>query len=213
MPQVKNAITAKYPDANIKVYDPDQSVAKGAALFSKSNALAPAAVGADGEAVEGAAAAAAAGTAAGALQVHNVLSKTFGIKAMYEDGTEMISNIIFRNEVLPIEAVKTYYPVADGQSTIKVEIYEDAACNNDDSRKTDIIDGAPVGEFMMELPMDVTTNTPIVVKFIATDEGILMAAVDCMDQHTDYQIENDMKMSADAIQRSQGLMEKVNNGN
>ena len=42
MPQVKNAISAKYPDANIKVFDPDQSVAKGAAIFAKSNALMPA---------------------------------------------------------------------------------------------------------------------------------------------------------------------------
>ena len=34
-----------------------------------------------------------------------------------------------------------------------------------------------------------------------------------MDQHTDYQIENDLKMSADAIAKSQGLMEKVSNAN
>ena len=207
MPQVKSAITAKYPDAEVKVFDPDQSVAKGAALFSKSNSIMPAAdAPVDPETGEVA-------PVEGVLSVHNVLSKTFGIKAMYEDGTEMISNIIFRNEVLPIESVKTYYPVDDGQSTIKVEIYEDAAVNDADGKKTAIIDGAPVGEFMMELPADVTKNTPIVVKFTATDEGILIASVDCMEQHTDYQIENDMKMSAEAIERSQGLMEKVSNAN
>ena len=207
MPQVKNAIAAKYPDADIKVFDPDQSVAKGAALFAKSNSMIP-----DGAAVDPATGAPAE-PIEGVLSVHNVLSKTFGIKAMYEDGTEMISNIIFRNEVLPIESIKTYYPVDDGQSTIKVEIYEDAAMNNEEGKKTAVIDGAPVGEFMMELPMDVTKNTPITVKFTATDEGILIASVDCMDQHTDYQIENDLKMSADAIQKSQGLMEKVSNAN
>ena len=177
MPQVKNAISAKYPDADIKVFDPDQSVAKGAALFAKSNSMIPEGTpvnpetGAPAEPIEG------------VLSVHNVLSKTFGIKAMYEDGTEMISNIIFRNEVLPIESIKTYYPVDDGQSTIKVEIYEDAAMNNEEGMKTAVIDGAPVGEFMMELPMDVTKNTPITVKFTATDEGILIASVDCMEAH------------------------------
>jgi molecular chaperone DnaK len=154
-----------------------------------------------------------AAAAAGVLSVHNVLSKTFGIKAIYDDGTEMISNIIFRNEVLPIEAVKTYYPVDDGQTTIKVEIYEDTAANDDSGKKTAVIDGAPVGEFMMELPMDVTTSTPITVKFTATDEGILIATVDCMDMHADYQIENDLKMSEEAIAKSQGLMEKVTNSN
>ena len=204
MPQVKS-IAAKYPSAKINLYDPDQSVAKGAAIFSKSNALMPD-VGA----------AAAAGEAApveGAINVHNVLSKTFGIKAVYEDGSEMISNIIFRNEVLPIEAVKTYYPVDDGQNTIMVEIYEDAAFNDDNGRKTEIIEGAPVGNFMMELPVDVTKNTPITVKFTATNEGILIASVDCMEQHSDYQIENEMTMSADEINKSMGLMDKVTNAN
>ena len=144
MPQVKNAIAARYPDAEIKVFDPDQSVAKGASIFAKSNSLAPVVV------------------------------------------------------VLPIESVKTYYPVDEGQTTIKVEIYEDAAVNNEEGKKTAVIDATPVGEFMMELPSQVSKNTPIVVKFMATDEGILIASVDCMDQHTDYQIENDLKMSADA---------------
>ncbi len=123
----------------------------------------------------------------------------------------MISNIIFRNEVLPIESIKTYYPVDEGQTTIKVEIYEDSALNDENGKKTPVIDASPVGEFMMDLPPQVTKNTPITVKFTATDEGILIATVDCMEQHTDYQIENDLKMSADAIAKSQGLMEKVTN--
>ncbi len=207
MPQVKNAIAAKYPDAEIKVFDPDQSVAKGASIFAKSNAMAPAEGAAAVDPVSGAPAE----PAEGVLSVHNVLSKTFGIKAIYEDGSEMISNIIFRNEVLPIESIKTYYPVDEGQTTIKVEIYEDSALNDENGKKTPVIDASPVGEFMMDLPPQVTKNTPITVKFTATDEGILIATVDCMEQHTDYQIENDLKMSADAIAKSQGLMEKVTN--
>lgn len=209
MPQVRNAIAARYPDAEIKVFDPDQSVAKGASLFSKSVALAPVA-----EAASEAETGVPAEPVPGVLSVHNVLSKTFGIKAMYEEGGEMfemVSNIIFRNEVLPIESVKTYYPVDEGQTSIKVEIYENAASNNEAGRKVEIIESTPVGEFMMDLPPNITKNTPITVKFTATDEGILIASVDCMDQHTDYQIENDLKMSEEDIVKSQGLMEKVTN--
>ena len=205
MPQVKNSITAKYPDAKVNIYDPDQSVAKGAAIFALSNSVAPDA--------ENTLEAGAAPVAEGAINVHNVLSKTFGIKAVYEDGTEMISNIIFRNEALPIESVKTYYPVDDGQNTIMVEIHEDAAFNDEDGKKTELIEGAPVGNFMMELPVDVTKSTPITVKFTATNEGILIASVDCMEQHSEYQIENDMTMSEEEINKSMGLMEKVTNGN
>ena len=203
MPQVKNAIAAQYPDAVIKVFDPDQSIAKGAAIYCAAM-LAKSAADSGEPVPEGA-------TPVPALSVHNVLSKSFGVKAIYEDGTEMISNIIYRNEVLPLEAEKTYYPVEDGQATIKVEIYEDQAEKNDSGRKTDLLEATPVGEFVMELPEDVTTNTRINVKFTATDEGILIAYVVCKDQHREYQIENNFKMSADQIAKSQGLMEKVTN--
>ncbi|MBR4697140.1 MAG: Hsp70 family protein, partial [Candidatus Methanomethylophilaceae archaeon] len=36
MPQVKNAIAANFPETSIKIYDPDQSIAKGAAIFARS---------------------------------------------------------------------------------------------------------------------------------------------------------------------------------
>ncbi len=212
MPQVKNSIADRYPGAKISIYDPDQSVAKGAAIFANSNALNDAGIVTTAAAAAGEAAAAGAAVV-GAINVANVLSKTFGIKAIYENGDEMISNIIYRNETLPIEEVKTYYPVDDCQPTIMVEIFEDAAFNDENGRKTQLIEGVPVGNFMMELPEGVTKSTPITVKFTATTEGILIASVDCMNQHSDYQIENDLVMSAEEIEKSQGLMDKVSNAN
>ena len=208
MPQVKNGITQKYPDANVRVFDPDQSIAKGAALFAKAHNWAS---------TEESAAAAVAGEVyvpkEGEITVHNVLSKSFGIKAMYDDGREMISNIIFRNEVLPIVATKTYFPIDDGQTSIKVEIYENSASNNEEGKRIEIIDGYSVGEFEMDLPEGVTRSTPITVKFVATDEGILVSHVDCMFQHAEYQLQNKLQMSDSEIKDSQGLMEKVTKGN
>ena len=208
MPQVKNGIMEKYPNANIRVFDPDQSIAKGAAIFAKSHSW-------DGS--ESFAAAAAAGEeyvpAEGEITVHNVLSKSFGIKAMYDDGREMVSNIIFRNEVLPIVSTKTYYPIDDGQTSIRVEIFENSATNGEDGKRIDLIEGYSVGEFEMDLPDGVTRSTPIMVKFIATDEGILVASVDCMNQHAEYQLQNELQMSDSEIRDSQGLMDKVSKGN
>ena len=210
MPQVKNGITERFPGADLKLFDPDQSVAKGASVFGYSygwggEASAAAMAVASGEAVGR--------IGGGELSVHNVLSKSFGIKAIYENGAEQISNIIFRNEVLPIEAVKTYYPVEDGQTTIKVEIYEDSADNREGGERTDLIDGYQVGEFEMNLPQGVTKDTAITVRFTASDEGILTATVDCMDSRTEYQLKNRLQMSDSDIEQSQGLMEKVTNAN
>ncbi|MCL2510173.1 MAG: Hsp70 family protein [Methanomassiliicoccaceae archaeon] len=208
MPQVKNGITQKYPNANVRVFDPDQSIAKGAALFAKSH---------NWNSPEESAAAVASGAVytpkEGEITVHNVLSKSFGIKASYDDGKEMISNIIFRNEVLPIVSTKTYYPIDDGQSSIKVEIFENSASNNEEGKRIDLIDGYSVGEFEMDLPEGVNRSTPITVKFVATDEGILVSHVDCMLQHAEYQLQNKLQMSDSDIKESQGLMEKVTKGN
>jgi len=208
MPQVKAGIAQRYPDANVKVFDPDQSIAKGAAIFANAYNWAGA---------EESAAAVAAGEVyvpkEGEISVHNVLSKSFGIKAMFDDGKEMISNIIFRNEVLPIVMEKVYYPIDDGQSSIKVEIYENSASKGESGKRIELIDGYSVGEFEMDLPDGVTRSTPISVKFIATDEGILVSHVSCMSQRTEYQLQNKLQMSDSEIKESQGLMDKVSKGN
>ncbi|MFA6870466.1 MAG: Hsp70 family protein [Methanomethylophilus sp.] len=268
MPQVQKAILSHFPDAKIQVFDPDQSVAKGAAIYCKSfygeqsdeerrkaadearKATAAAAlkqqqadearkaaealaasgaaateVQAQQEAAQTAAAAAldaqdAALTAAKAaadansepLNVHNVLSKSFGVQISDDDGTEYISNIIFRNETLPISAEKTYYPMEDGQISINVRICEDAAENNEKGQRVPLVEGTEVGGFEMELPENVSKDTPVVVHFTATDEGILTATVDCSETHHEYQLQNELQMSDSEIEKSQGLMDKVSTG-
>jgi molecular chaperone DnaK len=215
MPQVKNGIAAKYPNATIKVFDPDQSVAKGAAIFAKS-----AAWGADGSAASSAEPVldengeiVPVPVAEGEISVHNVLSKSFGIKVTYDDGSEKVSNIIFRNEVLPIVNANTYYPQEDNQTSIKVEIYENSGFNDEAGKRVDVIEGYPVGEFEMELPEGVTRSTPIMVRFVANDEGILMAYVDCLDMHAEYQLQNELQMTDAEVDQAQGLMDKVTNAN
>lgn len=252
MPQVRESIAAAFPDINIEVYDPDQSVAKGAALLCKSNDIVDSGLGeaggeepvqasvetedvsAEGEEPatgmeEAASEKGDAGSVVdgegetvyvkpekslppGVISVHNVLSKSFGICASDETKKEYISNIIFRNEVLPITAVRTYYPMDDGQLTIRIQIYEDAAANNEEGRKVALVDGNMVGEFHMELPEGVTRDTPVTVKFTASNEGILTASVDCMDVHGDYRLQNRFQMSEEEFEKSQGLMEKVARG-
>ncbi len=210
MPQVKNGIASKFPGTEVKIFDPDQSVAKGAAIFAKSYSWGTASsepvLDKDGNIVS-------APVKEGEISVHNVLSKSFGIRASYDDGTEKISNIIFRNEVLPIVSIKTYYPEENNQMSIRVEIHENGAFNNEAGKRVELIDGAEVGSFEMELPEGVNRDTPISIKFIATDEGILIAYVDCMGVHTEYQLQNKLQMSEEEISDAKGLMEKVTNAN
>lgn len=209
MPQIKNGISAKYPDANVKIFDPDQSIAKGAAIFAMGQeGLSPVGpiVNPNGEIVE----------PVPLFNVHNVLSKSFGIKAIYEengDYVEKISNIIFRNEVLPIEAHKRYFPQEDGQTSIKVEIFDNAGFHDHEGETIDIIEGYPVGDFEVELPEGVTRDTEINITFVANEEGILTAYVDCLDKHADYKLSNPLQMSESEIEDAAALMNKVTNAN
>ncbi len=199
MPQVKGAITKNFPGTSVKIYDPDQSIAKGAAIFARSVMAGDEYLPEDDSEVR-------------RVTIRNVLSKTFGIKAIYEDGSEKISNLIFRNETLPIEKTKVYYPAEEDQSTIKIEIYENSAENNEDGARTATENGDPIGQFTMDLPEGATKETPIKVTFIATEEGMLTADVACMGQEKSYSIENDLKMTAEEIEKSQSIMEKVVSG-
>lgn len=191
MPQVKNGISEAFPGMTIRLFDPDQSVAKGAAIFSKSRKE-------NAEKEED------------ALSVKNILSKTFGVRVSY-NGKEMISNIIYRNDVLPIESVKIYYPVEEKQPSVLVEIFENAATDKESEIRTDLIDGVPIGNFEMELPSGITRETPIKVTFRAKEDGTLTAKIECMDISKDYQLRSDLSLTEGEIEQSKGLMEKVSN--
>lgn len=191
MPQIKNGISAKYPGAKVRLFDPDRSIAKGAAIFARSKEL---------ESVDR--------TDTRKLAVKNVLSKTFGVRVDY-NGKEMISNIIYRNEALPIESVKFYYPIEEGQPSVLVEIFEDSALRSDNVPRTDLIDGNSVGEFEMDLPDGIEIDTPIKVTFKAADDGTITAEVECMGQTKGYNLKSDLSISESEIESSQELMGKI----
>lgn len=191
MPQIKNGISAKYPSAKVRLFDPDRSIAKGAAIFARSKELNYS------DKVD-----------AQKLTVKNVLSKTFGIRVDF-NGKEMISNIIYRNETLPIESIKLYYPIEDGQPSVLVEIFENSTLRSDNVLRTELIDGNSVGEFEMALPDGITINTPIKVTFRAADDGTITAEVECMSQVKKYNLKSDLSITENEVETSQGLIERV----
>lgn len=191
MPQIKNGISSRFPDTKVRLFDPDRSIAKGAAIFARSKDL-----NRNDD------------TGTEKLTVKNVLSKTFGVRVEFK-GREMISNIIYRDEVLPIESVKIYYPIENGQPSVLVEIFEDSALRSDDTARTELIDGVSVGELQMDLPDGVDINTPIKVIFRAAEDGMISAKVECIGQSREYDLKSCLGMSESDVASSKGLIEKV----
>lgn len=189
MPQIKDGILNKYSDAKVKLFDPDQSIAKGAAIFARSKSLKEI------------------GSSKLSMDVKNVLSKTFGVRVNY-NGKDMISNLIYRNETLPIENVKVYYPMENGQTSVLIEIFEDSAQRSEGTPRTELADGTYVGAFDMNVPSDITMETPIKVKFKAADDGTIAAEVECLNEVKEYDLKSSLNISEEDVRRSQGLIEK-----
>ena len=150
MPMVASGLRKRFPDVRLEIFDPIYAVAKGAAIF--------------------------AGRDTSAITVHNVLSKTFGIKVSDSTGYR-VSNIIFRNHTLPDSASAIFGPEEDGQLKISVEIFESSAV--DGEKHTDLSDAVSVGCFEMDLPEASSLETRIKVEFTADAEGILTAYAEC----------------------------------
>ncbi|WP_235584798.1 Hsp70 family protein [Candidatus Methanomethylophilus sp. 1R26] len=124
-----------------------------------------------------------------------------------EKKNEYISNLIFRNEVLPISKTKIYYPVDEGQKVVKVSIYENLADTGTD--RTEIVESTPVGEFLVNLPEGVDRRTEVSVRFKASDEGILTASADCLGTHKEYEIKCSFQTTEEEKELSKGLIERM----
>ncbi len=191
MPHIIKGIMNLYPNANVRLFDPDRSVAKGAALFAKYKIMRETE---KGETCP--------------ISVKNVLSKTFGVGVDYA-GKEMISNMIYKNETLPLENVKIYYPVTDGQPSVLIEIYESSEPRSEEDTRIYKIEGKYIGAFDMDLPENVTKDTPITVKFKAAEDGTISAEVECMGEIKEYDLESSLSISEEELELSKGLIERI----
>ena len=222
MPQIVLSIKNRYPENRVCIYDPHESIAKGAALYGV--ALDDVPVAPVQEPVENAdepmeetvsqeqampvmvddtprETSVPDAPQEDRLVIHNVLSKTFGVLAK-RNGSTYISNIIYRNEVLPIQATRQYCLEDDYQKELVIEIYEDFAMNEQTESVIPQIDGVPVGSFTMQLPIEADRDTVVDVTFTADNEGILTAIAECLGQRKEYTIDSDIIMSPEEIESS-----------
>ena len=103
MPQVKQRVDQDF-GCDACLVDPDECVAKGAAIYGASIKNTEA------------------GDKTG-LICYDVSSKTYGTDVTH-NGQKAVENLIFRNEKLPAECTASFCTVTDNQRAVSVEIYE-----------------------------------------------------------------------------------------
>jgi molecular chaperone DnaK (HSP70) len=201
MPQVRDRLVAEF-GMEPEIFDPDEAVAKGAALFGLKEALqdevkeilAPTAPEAEGEGGQLDLAAVSEEQVAEALdrieselgftltgpvrelvstRIVNVLSKSLGVIAKNDEGREVVVYMLPRNSEVPMSHMMDFGTDAPNQSGVEIKVM---AGERDSPEPLDCKD---VGVATLELPSGLPARSPIRVSFNINRDGRLsVSAVD-----------------------------------
>lgn len=226
MPQVMSRVKAEF-GIETKMFDPDESVAKGAAIYadkmSEFNIVLEEIAKQQGKSVEEVKEQVDSGQMdvqkeakkaniqmrGGRLpgedvKIINVSSRSFGTVAYDNNDQLKLFNIIIKNAELPATGMNSFYPRSNNQKSAKFDVME--CLSSDEVVDTEL--GKEIGTAILTLPEGVTLDTEIQVTFRLDESGLLHLhakemkdgrEVDAEFQTTEALTEQEM---TDAIRRS-----------
>ncbi len=194
MPQVKKALTERFEETEIKVLEPDEAVAKGAAIHAVNvyvnnqksltekdfESDEDVKVTVDGDEKEINAkdykedltfSPEMMSIGGNTREIIIATTKSFAIKII-KNGKEMCFNMIIKNEAMPngiLEVPGNFSTLHDNQASVNIEIYE----NDYMDKYFDVDDDLRIGNAILELPENLPSGSPIEITLKLNKEGIL----------------------------------------
>jgi len=161
MPAVAARVKAEL-GLETELHDPDQAVAKGAAILAGLIGEGDFSVDMTGE--DDAAAA-----SPETRLVTMLTPKGLGIEAHnMKTGKDIVDYIVPKNSELPASGTKTFGTYEDNQREVLVKIYEERAAESAEPAENTLLHQTPI-----ELPPGLAANSPIEVTYRVDDAGIL----------------------------------------
>lgn len=196
MPQVKKRLDAEF-NCNAKLTDPDQCVAKGAAIYAMNEAYNQAIQDYEaGDADEKPKP-----LVGPKARVVNVTSKTYGTDAVV-DGTPLVANILFANTSLPAQKAETFQTQIDHQKIIPIKVFESDFTNPDTEHFVEEKFCTLLEDRKLQITRDWPIGTPINVTFEVDSEGILHVHASVSDEALDFTLKITGVKSTEELSKS-----------
>ena len=176
MPQVKARLKQEFPDTPIEYCDPDQSVAKGAAIYGINMAAFNRAddtkISEDEqrEIIHNPIFSFGGGNQAKPLHIVNVLSQSIAVRLYCPDNQVHIVNQIYKNTEIPWRYELNAGTHEANQTSVHIEIFENAS--NDEYVEEELCKPLVDGE-LGPLPENLPAGAPIDVIFKIDENGLL----------------------------------------
>ena len=194
MPMIRNAVEEKFP-GKVQQHDPDQAVAKGAAIYASMLVVEEGTTSGDtseqkvgGETSENQVERAEQLTAK--FTVEDQTPRSFGPGVMDTKANKpryVLENFIKIGEKMPAVFTKTYYPMEDNQERVRLRAFENMSNEDtlipcvDEEGNPQATDPAHnvklLGELIVELPPNTPRDTPIEVTFKVDASGVHVEAL------------------------------------
>lgn len=166
MPQVKTRVDAEF-GVDARFSDPNQCVAKGAALFAKYKM--DLGDGAPEDPTVPISRQAPSAMPESTLHVVNVTSKTYGT----DQDDHKVRNMIFANTTLPVSRTVTFYTASDNQRNVSMKVYESDFTDPTTDSLVDDRFCTLIDDHRLPLTKQWPKGTPVEVTFSIDQEGVL----------------------------------------
>ncbi len=142
-----------------------------------------------------------------AIRIKNVTSKSFGVVALDPKDDNRVFNLILRNTSVPVNADRTFYTTVENQESVLIRIMESET--NERSLRPE--DAAEIGTAVLSLPAGLPAEIPIHISFELTEEGRLqITAVESSESRkVDVLIETASVIQGDAFDRAKAHSQSI----